>query len=134
MMSNRFDFEEQLVRCWCVVDELKDLDEGLFEEWLKFNKDSVSNHILGIANSYDVKFHKLWHLFETEYMETIRKNKMLEEECSALREQLVAETQGYNLGKKPVYDDEFKPFHPKVLQDNENPSPAVIKANKKVKK
>jgi hypothetical protein len=98
-MSNRFDFEEQLVRCWCVVDELKDLDEGLFEEWLKFDKDSVSNHILGIANSYDVKFNKLWHLFETEYMIAIRKNKMLEEECKALREQLIAETQGYGAGK-----------------------------------
>jgi hypothetical protein len=129
-VSNRFDFEEQLVRCWCVVDELKDLDEGLFEEWLKFDKDNVSNHILGIANSYDVKFHKLWHLFETEYMEAIRKNKMLEEECKALREQLVAETQGYNIKSKPVYDNEFKPYNPPVLQDAD----PYAKPKKKVKK
>ena len=124
-MSNRFDFEEQLVRCWCVVDELKDLDEGLFEEWLKFDLDNVSNHILGIANCYDVKFNKLWHLFETEYMESIRKNKMLEEECKALREQLIAETQGYGAGKNhnsgagtgAVYTDGFTPYNPPVLQD-----------------
>jgi hypothetical protein len=104
-MSDRFDFEEQLTRCWMVVDELKDLDEGLFEEWLKFDKDTVSNHILGIANSYDVKFSKLWHLFETVYMDTVRENNMLNEECKALREQLIAETQGYGVDKssfKPV--------------------------------
>jgi len=87
-MSDRFDFEEQLTRCWCIVDELKDLDEGLFEGWLDFSKDKVSTHILGIAEAYDVKFHKLWHLFETVFMNMVRENKMLNEECAALREQL----------------------------------------------
>jgi hypothetical protein len=88
-MSNRFDFEETLTKCWCVVDDLKELDEAFFEEWLKFDKDTVSNHILGVANSYDIKFHKLWYLYETEYMASIRENKMLNEECAALREQLL---------------------------------------------
>ena len=87
-MSDRFDLEQQITKCWFVVDDLKELDEGLFEEWIKFDKDNVSNHILGIANSYDMKFHKLWNLFETVCMDAFRKNKMLEEECAALREQL----------------------------------------------
>lgn len=87
-MSDRFDFEQQITKCWFVVDDLKELDEGLFEGWLEFDKDNVSNHILGIANTYDVKFHKLWNLFEIVVMDTVRKNKMLEEECAALREQL----------------------------------------------
>ena len=87
-MSDRFDFEQQIVKCWSVVDDLKELDEGLFEGWLEFDQDNVSNHILGLANSYDVKFHKLWNLFETVVMAEVRKNKMLEEECAALREQL----------------------------------------------
>ena len=87
-MSDRFDFEQQVVKCWSVVDDLKELDEGLFEGWLEFDKDNVSNHILGIANTYDVKFNKLWTLFETVVMDNVRKNKMLEEECAALREQL----------------------------------------------
>jgi hypothetical protein len=83
-----------------VVDELKDLDEGLFEEWLEFDKDNISHHILGIAECYDLKFHKLWHLFETVYMDTVRENKLLNEECSALREQLAeAENANYGAGK-----------------------------------
>jgi hypothetical protein len=99
-MSDRFDFEQQIVKCWSVVDDLKELDEGLFEEWLEFDKDTVSNHILGVANSYDVKFNKLWSLFETVYMDTIRENKMLNEECAALRQQLQQsdpDTHGYGI-------------------------------------
>jgi hypothetical protein len=99
-VSNRFDFEEQLTRCWCVVDDLKDLDEGLFEGWLDFTKDKVSTHILGIAESYDTKFHKLWHLFETVFMSTVRENIMLNQECEALRQQLHEsdpDTHGYGI-------------------------------------
>ena len=87
-MSDRFDFEQQITKCWFVVDDLKELDEMLFEGCIKFDQDTVSNHILGIANSYDIKFNKLWNLFETVYMDTIRENKMLNEECAALRKQL----------------------------------------------
>jgi len=99
-MSDRFDFEQQITKCWFVVDDLKELDEGLFEEWLKFDKDTVSNHILGIANSYDIKFSKLWELFESVYMDTVRENKMLNEECAALRQQLQQsdpDTHGYGI-------------------------------------
>jgi hypothetical protein len=99
-MSDRFDFEQQITKCWFVVDDLKEFDEGLFEEWIKFDKDTVSNHILGIANSYDAKFSKLWNLFETVYMDTVRENKMLNEECDALRQQLIdAENAKYGAGK-----------------------------------
>lgn len=87
-MSDRFDFEQQIIKCWNIVDDLKELDEGLFEGWIEFNQDRVSNHILGVANTYDVKFHKLWELFETVHMSLVRENKMLNEECAALREQL----------------------------------------------
>lgn len=94
MASDRFDFEQQIVRCWSVVDDLKELDEGLFEGWLDFDKDNVSNHILAVANTYDVKFNKLWSLFESTMMDTVRKNKMLEEECAALRKQLADKQKG----------------------------------------
>jgi hypothetical protein len=87
-MSDRFDFEQQILKCWNVTDELKDLDEGLFEGWINLDQDTVSNHILGIANSYEIKFNKLWYQFETVVMDLVRENKMLNEECEALRKQL----------------------------------------------
>jgi hypothetical protein len=115
-MSDRFDFEQQIVRCWSVVEDLKDLDEGLFEGWLICDQDNVSTHILGIANSYDVRFHKLWNLFETVYMDTVRENKMLNEECAALREQL-----GHSVKRPSLFGVDEDGF-------------AVIKPDKKEKK
>jgi len=99
-MVDRFDFEQQIIKCWSVVDDLKDLDEGLFEGWLSFTQDEVSNQILAVANLYDVKFNKLWNYFEEVHMGLVRENKMLNEECSALREQLIdAEMSKYGAGK-----------------------------------
>jgi hypothetical protein len=88
MPSDRFDFEQQILKCWNITDDLKDLHQGLFDGWLEFNQDNVSNHILGIANNYEIKFNKLWNQFETVVMDLVRENKMLNEECAALREQL----------------------------------------------
>jgi hypothetical protein len=87
-MSNRFDFEETLTKCWCIVDDLKELSAHIIEHDV-VGTDAVHNHIFGLATVYDVKFHKLWDLYESEYMETVRENKMLNEECAALREQLL---------------------------------------------
>jgi len=95
MPSDRFDFEQQIVKCWSIVDDLKELDEGLFEGWVENNsEDSFSNQVMALAHVYDVKFHKLWSLFEDVMMAEVRKNKMLEEECAALREQLAEKTKG----------------------------------------
>ena len=98
-MSNRFDFEETLTKCWCIVDDLKELSEHIVEHDV-VGTDAIHNHIFGLACVYDVKFHKLWDLYETEYMATIRENKMLNEECAALRQQLQEsdpDTHGYGI-------------------------------------
>jgi hypothetical protein len=98
-MSDRFDFEETLTKCWCIVDDLKELSEHIVEHDVVGN-DAIHNHIFGLACVYDVKFHKLWDLYESQYMETIRMNKMLELECKALRQQLQEsdpDTHGYGI-------------------------------------
>jgi hypothetical protein len=76
-MSDRFDFEQQILKCWNITDDLNEANEELNSE-----------HIGAIATLYEVKFNKLWQLFEDVMMAEVRKNKMLEEECAALREQL----------------------------------------------
>ena len=107
-MSNRFDFEETLTKCWCVVDDLKELSEHIVEHDV-VGTDAIHNHIFGLATVYDVKFHKLWDLYETEYMAAIRENKMLNEECMALRQQLQEsdpDTHGYGIAAiKPKKKD-----------------------------
>jgi hypothetical protein len=92
-MSDRFDFEETLTKCWCIVDDLKELSAHIIEHDV-VGSDTIHNYIFGLANVYDVKFHRLWDLYESQYMETIRENKMLNEECAAMRKQL-AEAEGH---------------------------------------
>jgi hypothetical protein len=77
VMSDIFDFEQQILKCWNITDDLKEANEELDSE-----------HIGAITTLYEVKFNKLWELFEDVVMAEVRKNKMLEEECAAMRDQL----------------------------------------------
>ena len=107
-MSDRFDFEQQIVKCWNVVEDLKELSEHIVEHDVVGN-DTIHNHIFGLACVYDVKFHNLWELFESVHMSLVRENKMLNEECAALRQQLQQsdpDTHGYGIAAiKPKKKD-----------------------------
>ena len=92
-MSDRFDFEQQIVKCWSVVDDLKELSAHIIDNNV-VGTDTVHNHIFGLACVYDVKFHSLWEMFESVHMDLVRENKMLNDECAALRAQL-AEAEGH---------------------------------------
>jgi hypothetical protein len=88
-MSDRFDFEQQILKCWNVTDDLREVSEYFLDHHdSNFTKDKVSNTLTGYAEMYDMKFNKLWDLFEEVHMGLVRENKMLNEECAALREQL----------------------------------------------
>ena len=93
-MSDKFDFEQQIIKCWNVTDDLREVSEYFLEHHdSNFTKDKVANTLIGYAEMYDIKFNKLWDLFESVHMNLVRENKMLNEECAAMREQL-AEAEG----------------------------------------
>ena len=92
MASDRFDFEQQIQKCWLVTDDIADIAEGVLERDL--DKDQIVNALNGIQQLYELKFNKLWDLFEDVMMAEVRKNKMLEEECAAMREQLMKKEKG----------------------------------------
>lgn len=58
----RFDMEHQLLDCWKVTDDLSDVFEGVVEQNMK--RDDVANVLLGMQQLYNLKFEKLWNLFE----------------------------------------------------------------------
>jgi hypothetical protein len=69
---DRFDFEQQIMSCWNVTSDLKDLNEALFESDL--TKDQISNILTGIEQLYQIRFDKLFRQFETlvhEYAHTL---------------------------------------------------------------
>jgi hypothetical protein len=92
MASDRFDFEQQIQKCWLITDDIADVAEGVLERDL--DKDQIVNALNGIQQLYELKFNKLWDLFEDVFMAEVRKNKMLEEECAAMREQLAGKEKG----------------------------------------
>lgn len=83
MPSDRFDFEQQILKCWNVIEDLKEVNEELNSE-----------QIGAITILYEVKFQKLWEQFEDVVMKLVHENKMLNEECAAMRDQLTAKTKG----------------------------------------
>lgn len=61
-MKNRFDFEQEIMGCWNIVEELKLLHEGVLERDL--TSDQVSNILSGMTELYQMKFEILFETFE----------------------------------------------------------------------
>lgn len=59
---NRFDFEQQIMSCWNVVTDLKDISTGVIEGDL--TKDQIANMLMGARQLYDLRFAKLFEQFE----------------------------------------------------------------------
>ena len=98
-MSDRFDFEQQIQKCWLVTDDIYDLSEAILERDL--SHDQITNVLFGLKEMYEIRFNTLWELFEDVHMNLVRENRMLNEECAALRAQLQeaesADTTGYGI-------------------------------------
>jgi hypothetical protein len=92
MASDRFDFEQQIQKCWLVTEDIAEVAEGVLERDL--DKDQIVNALNGIQQLYELKFNKLWDMFESVHMNLVRENKMLNEECAALRDQLMKKEKG----------------------------------------
>ena len=107
MSADRFDFEQQIQKCWMVTDDIYELAEAILEHGL--TTDQITNVLFGMKEMYELKFNKLWDLFEDPIMNIVRENKMLNEECAALRAQLQEsdpDTHGYGIAAiKPKKKD-----------------------------
>ena len=59
---DRFDFEQQIMTCWNVTIDLKDLREGIMDRGL--TPDQIGNILCGIEQLYELRFQKLFGQFE----------------------------------------------------------------------
>lgn len=62
-MADRFDFEQQIMKCWNMVDDVDQL-YGQIMESDHLNKDHIANYLLGLKTIYNVKFDTLFNQFE----------------------------------------------------------------------
>jgi hypothetical protein len=56
-MSNRFDLEQQILECWKVSDDIRTvLEHG--------DQEDMSDNFAALARLTDIRFEKLWFIFE----------------------------------------------------------------------
>jgi hypothetical protein len=59
---DRFEFEQQLMTCWGLVDHLGSISEGVLDrDW---TNDKVANALIGLKEIYNLEFEKLFSMFE----------------------------------------------------------------------
>ena len=63
-MTSRFDFEQQIMDCWGITDDLKILSEYVLEDPTA-DSDKITNITIGLEQLYAIKFEKLFNTFET---------------------------------------------------------------------
>lgn len=54
-MTNRFDLEQSILKCWNVTTDIKDMCEA----------DAPVEHIKALHTVYEYHFENLWKIFET---------------------------------------------------------------------
>lgn len=59
---NRFDMEDQIMACWGITNDLRDLSEGLLES--DMSNEHVANALIGLQQLYQIRFEKLYRQFE----------------------------------------------------------------------
>lgn len=64
MKFNRFDFEQQLLECWGVTKDIKAVYEGVCDSSPAMTEDQIANVLIGLETLYELKFNKLWSMFE----------------------------------------------------------------------
>lgn len=61
-MTDRFDFEQQILKCWNVTEDIQEIlnanDRG------ELTQDRLMNILIGVKTLYDMKFETLFSQFE----------------------------------------------------------------------
>lgn len=59
----RFDFEQQILSCWNMVEDVKVLNAHMLDH-REMSQDEISNYLLGLETIYNVRFEQLFATFE----------------------------------------------------------------------
>ena len=73
-MKNFRDLEQEIMKCWHVVDDIELLyeyfgDSPDFKDMPAEYSDKISNLMLGVKELYDVRFNKLFEMYEASCKE-----------------------------------------------------------------
>jgi len=59
-----FDFEQSIMQCWNVIDDIKLVTQQVYDRPKPLTEDELGNLLIGLESMYQLKFEKLWSEFE----------------------------------------------------------------------
>lgn len=60
-MTDRFDLEQHIMKCWSITEDIDLLNYNVLEK--DMSKDEISNFLLGLKTIYQCKFEDLFDNF-----------------------------------------------------------------------
>jgi len=63
-MSDRFELEQQILKCWNVTDDIKMLRRAMLDGERALTTDQIDNALLGIIALYEMRFEETFATFE----------------------------------------------------------------------
>lgn len=57
-----FDLEQEIMKAWHVVDDIQLLNENVMET--NMSTDDIANVLLGLESIYNMRFQKVFNIFE----------------------------------------------------------------------
>jgi hypothetical protein len=73
VMTDRFDLEQSILKCWNVTDDIDLLYENVMDRSPEMTTDDIANTLLGMKQIYEMRFEKLFSEFE----KLVREKKIL---------------------------------------------------------
>ena len=61
-MMNIFDLEQEIMKAWHVVDDIQLLNKNVMET--DMSTDDIANALIGLAKIYNMRFEKVFNMFE----------------------------------------------------------------------
>ena len=106
-MGIKFDLEQQIMKCWDVTADIQTLYEGVCDAEPPLSEDEIANMLMGLRGMYELKFQKLFSLFE----QSIKEQYETERELAWFRVAFAdAEAKLNKLDKKGKKKKEEPPF------------------------
>ena len=60
MNKDRFDLEQSILKCWNITEDI----QVIVDEFKSMTEEEVLNSLNGVKNLYELKFSRLWNIFE----------------------------------------------------------------------
>ena len=74
-MIDRFDLEQEILRCWNILEDIELLNENVMDG--KMDNDGISNYLIGLKTIYGLKFDKCFNQFEEVQQAQLQERRAL---------------------------------------------------------